>query len=161
MNEIKDEKRFLQILKKEKEYGQGSIFYIAGIITWVLGIIVSCIRYLGEMGEMTSEDIDPMPVIILGGIIFIVGIILMAIGKASGDYSAALLAKKYTVKEISNISYEEYPQMVYVKGLDAHGQECAGELCKMCYEIKTNAQFQNAYYVEVNGKKLYKRVVLL
>ena len=58
MNEIKDEKRFLQILKKEKEYGQGSIFYIAGIITWVLGIIVSCIRYLGEMGEMTSEDID-------------------------------------------------------------------------------------------------------
>ena len=57
MNEIKDEKRFLQILKKEKEYGQGSIFYIAGIITWVLGIIVSCIRYLGEMGEMTSEDI--------------------------------------------------------------------------------------------------------
>lgn len=33
MNEIKDEKRFLQILKKEKEYGQGSIFYIAGIIT--------------------------------------------------------------------------------------------------------------------------------
>lgn len=157
-NNLDELKQITRMLKKEKEYGQGNILYIAGGICWILDLLIIYVRYTSET---MASDIDAMPVIIAGTALIIVGTILMIIGKQKGNYQSAILSRKITYKEITNVTFENYSGVVYAKGLDNREESLTGEVCKACVDMIENTNYQKAYYVEINGKMTYKKVVLL
>lgn len=154
-----DTKKIKRALLKEKE---NSFSTFLAIIACVMAIIVIFLFAFGHYNKTLSEVYaDGNKLYNITKIVLLVGCGLILLSKVTSNYAQAIYNNKYIIREINNVKFDTYSGKTYVTGKDEKRVEYKGCLCRSCKALLKSGNYQKVYYVEINAKKVYTKIVLV